>query len=473
MGSENNSTHRGAQSQIGAFSEPGFLPHNYEAEQAVLGAILIDDSVCYRVYEKIAPGDFHHEAHRYIYKAMQDITESGQTVDLITLEDALRKYYDMGEKYGGFPYLRKLMDTAIPAQVMQYAGMVQEYSQLRTLMAMSRDVYHSASNSERCVSEIIESMDSALARLRGTSGTGPVLVGTLVDAEREKLLERSKTHERLVGIQTPLDGLDFLTGGWQEKTLTILAARPSVGKTSFALQCADKAAKVTGQPVLFVSLEMSKEELVVRLICSKAQIDFGRFKTAYLSQDEWERVEMAAESIAETPLWIDDNSELTVSGIRNSLHKIVSQTGCRCAFVVVDYLQIISSGMSNRGESEVEKHGRVANELKRMAKSESIPVMALAQLNREVEHRPDKRPQLSDLHGSGKIEAEADTVMMLYNVTKNSRSRDDDDGEQTGATEKVEIIVNKQRNGSIGVVDAAFEPRYTRFSDFENRWEEY
>ena len=434
-------------------------PHNLDAERAVLGAMLLEGREGLpRVIEILRPSDFYTEAHRSMFDTMLRLFDRSEPVDLITLSEELRRN-DQLEFVGGPAALALLVEQAsIAAHLMSYASIVRDMAVLRELIQTSTQIITQAFDAKEEVQTVVDDAERrifSLAERRLEGGALPVsriLKDTFEHIER--LYERK---EHVTGVATGFEKLDLETSGFQPSDFIIIAARPSMGKTAFALNIAQYAGVHLHQKVLVLSLEMSAQQLVQRMLCSEAKVDSQAVRTGYLTSADWNRLTTAAGRLAEANIFIDDSAGLTVLEARAKARRLKSEHGLD--MVVIDYLQLMRgrSGQENR-QQEISE---ISRSLKALAKELNVPVVALSQLSRAVEARANRdfRPQLSDLRESGALEQDADLILFIYRqkVYKEDIAPED---------EKIaEIIIGKQRNGPIGTVKLIFLPEYARFEN--------
>ncbi len=431
-------------------------PQNLEAEQAVLGAILLDNAAFPKALEVIKERQFYREAHRKIFASMSDLFERNEPVDLLTLSDRLRKNASL-EEVGGESYLAALVD-AVPtaAGVTHHARLVKEKALLRDLISAAGGIiersYEGMEDAETFVDEaervIFEISQDRISQ--SFVSMSEVLKSTFKTIE--ELYERK---ELVTGVPAGFIDFDRLTAGLQPSDLVIIAGRPSMGKTAFALSIAQNVGTQNNLPVGVFSLEMSKEQLVIRLLCALARLDIQKLRTGFLDKNDWPRLTTAAGKLAEAPIYIDDSAALTALDIRARARRLKAEKGL--SLLIVDYLQLIRG--RGRVENRQQEITEITRGLKELAKELSIPVIALSQLSRQVEHREGRRPQLADLRESGAIEQDADLVVFIYRpevYETNEEKRREIEGE-------AEIIIAKQRNGPIGNISLSFIKEYARF----------
>lgn len=429
-------------------------PQNVEAEQAVLGSILLDNEAIYRVIELIAPEDFYRESHRKIYQAILDLNSRNEPADLVTLADYFKTHGGV-DAVGGTAYLSGLVDgVATAANVGSYASIVREKSLLRRLITAATDIVTQGYIQAGPVDLFLDQAEKMVFEVAQRKIKQPFV--KIADAVRDsfKMIEELYERKELVtGIPTGFVDLDRLTAGLQPADLIIIAGRPSMGKTALALNVAINAATSRKTPVAIFSLEMSKEQLVQRLLCTEAKVDGAKLRSGYLSKQDWERLTQAAGKLSELPLFIDDTAALSVLAMRAKARRLQREHGL--GLVVVDYLQLMRG--TDRAESREREISEISQSLKALAKELHVPLLALSQLNRMVENRRPPIPQLADLRESGSIEQEADVVAFIYREELYDR--------ETLNKGVAEVHVSKQRNGPTGVVRLAFQGSYTRFDN--------
>jgi replicative DNA helicase len=430
-------------------------PHNIEAEQAVLAAMLVDREAIARVMEALEPASFYRQAHGTIYESVIALYERGEPVDLITLRDELGSQAQL-EEVGGYGYLVDLAGS-IPttAHAEFYAKIVQDKATLRALIRAGSEIVAAAFAEEE---EVITILDTAERRIlevgqKRNAGVMTPIKDVIHDAF-ETIESRYQDKDSLLGATTGFYDLDHMLSGFQPSDLLILAARPAMGKTSLALNFCRNVAVETSKPVLMFSLEMSKEQLVQRLLCAEAAIDSHRLRTGYLAEQDWSKLTHAIGVLSEAPIFIDDTASISVNEARSKARRIMAEHG-ELGLIMVDYLQLMTSGISSKGDNRTAEMGAISRGLKQLARELRVPVIALSQLSRAVESRTDKRPMLSDLRESGSIEQDADIVMFIY--------RDEYYNPETDKKSTAEVIVAKHRNGPVGKVELYFEKNLTKF----------
>jgi replicative DNA helicase len=436
-------------------------PFSLEAETAVIGGMLIDREAITRAVEHLDEGMFYREANRRLYRAMVRLFERGDVIDVITVSEELKKTAEL-ESAGGFDYLGALVDAVPTAANIEYhARIVRDKALLRRLVEQAtqiiRDVYDQG---ERDVDEILDKAEARIFQVAEThKREGFVWIKEILWATFEHIERLQESGTGITGVPTGFPDLDRITTGLQKGDLCIVAARPSMGKTSLALNVAAHAAIEDGIPVAIFSLEMSSEQLVQRLLCAEGRIDAQKLRRGKLSQEEHQRLAQAAGHLNTAPIWIDDQPGTNVLEIRAKARRLQSELRSDkkdLGMVLIDYMQLMSG--TSQAENRVQEVSQISRGLKALARELDVPVVALSQLSRGPEQRTDKRPMLSDLRESGSIEQDADIVMFLYRPEYYAApdKRDELEG-------KCELIVSKQRNGPTGVIELYFQKAYTRF----------
>ena len=431
------------------------LPHNIDAERSLLGAVLVNNENYYRVIEFLRPEDFYLDSHRTILKHMVALVERARAIDLVTLQEELVRASQL-ESVGGIGYLASLLD-GIPhlINIEHYIEIIREKALLRQMVNATNKIMAECFDQAAPAEEILDRAEKALFDLsEKRMKTGFVSVGEL-EASTTRLLEKLyNEREMITGVASGYVDLDRMTSGMQRSDLIILAARPSMGKTAFCLNIAQHVAVKTGGKVGIFSLEMSKEQLVMRLLCAESMVDAHKVRTGYIGRDDFTKLIEALGAITRAPIFIDDSSSLTVMEMRAKCRRLKAEHGLD--LIIVDYLQLMSG--YGKVENRVQEISGISRGLKALAKELEVPVIALSQLSRAPEQRQgDHRPQLSDLRESGSIEQDADVVMFIY---REEVYKPDD--ENMG---KAELIIAKQRNGPIGIVKMAFLKHYTKFEN--------
>ncbi|BAF61066.1 MAG: replicative DNA helicase [Pelotomaculum sp.] len=436
-------------------------PQNIDAEQSVLGAILLDREAIYKVLRILKPEDFYRESHKVIYEAMLSLNESGRPVDLITVSERLRQQGDL-EKAGGVAYIASLAEMVpTAANVEYYARIVEEKSLLRTLIQLSTRLagrgYEEGEEPEKLIAEA-EQMLMELGSRRAAAALYSIKDIFLETFKHLEFLYNNRGS--ITGVPTPFSDLDRICCGLQPSDLIIIAGRPSMGKTSLGLCIGYSAALKHNIPVAIFSLEMSKEQLVQRILCAEAMVDQHRIRTGELDEDDWQKLHETAGKLAKAPIYIDDTAAITVRQVRAKARQLQAEKGL--GLIVIDYLQLMQG--SRRPENRQQEISEISRSLKGLAKELNVPVLALAQLSRSVEQRPNKRPVMSDLRESGSLEQDADLIMFIYRDEYYNR-----DSDKKGIAE---IIISKHRNGPVGVVELGFLKEFTKFVPLIKNMEE-
>lgn len=432
-------------------------PQNIEAEQSVLGAVMLDNHALNKAIEELKPEDFYRDSHRKIFQAMIALFEKNSPVDIVTLTDYLKRQNQLDE-IGGLDYLSELAGSiATSANIAYHARIVKEKSMLRSLVQSAAQitamVYESAFDADEMVDNA-EKMIFDIAEKKTKTAFAPM---KSVIKDTVKMIETLyEKKEAITGAPSGFRDLDELTSGFQPGDLIIVGGRPGMGKTAFALNIAQHVATELREPVAIFSLEMAKEQLVMRMLCAECKVNSSKVRKGYVSKDEWLRLTKASAVLADAPIFIDDSSALTVLDVRAKARRLKREKGS-LALVVIDYLQLMRSrGNFERREQEISD---ISRSLKALAKELHVPVIALSQLNRAVEHRGgDKRPTLADLRESGAIEQDADVIIFLYKEDKKAQGQTKDN--------KIVVDVAKQRNGPTDRLYLTFLSECTRFVDY-------
>ena len=435
-------------------------PHSLEAEKSTLGSMMLDQDAIAKAVELLNPEDFYWQSHGIIFRAVRNLFDKSEPVDLVTINEKLREEEKL-EDVGGASYITSLVNSVpTAANIEHYAKIVEEKAMLRRLIKVSGKISKLGYNEEEEVDELIDEAESLIfeisqkRRVQGFSNVKDVLMDTF-----DRLEQLHETTSEVTGVPTGFRDLDRMTSGFQDSDLVIIAARPSMGKTALALNIAQYVAVEEDIPVAIFSLEMAKSQLVQRMLCSEAQVDSHRLRTGKLKDTDWRRLSQAAGRLGESSIFIDDTPGMTAMEMRAKARRIKAEHGL--GLILIDYLQLMQT--TGRTESRQQEVSQLSRSLKGLARELDAPVVSLSQLSRAVEQRNDKRPRLSDLRSSGSIEQDADLVAFIY--------RDEyynPDTEKQGITE---IIVGKQRNGPVGTVELAFQKEYTRFVDLSKREE--
>ncbi|MFH0811121.1 MAG: replicative DNA helicase [Pseudomonadota bacterium] len=429
-------------------------PQSIEAEQSVLGACLIGPEAMAQVADVIRPQDFYRTDHGLIFAAMLDLFDRHIPVDLVSVSDTLHQRGEM-EQAGGSAYLARLCD-AVPtmAGLVYHARIIRDKALLRELICTAAQVSAQAYEASEPVENVLDAAESGIFAIAERTIHGAfVTLKKVVEEGIATVQSRYENKGAVTGISTGYRGLDNLTSGLQRSDLIIIAGRPSMGKTAFALNLARNAALELDAPVAFFSLEMSSEQLGLRLLASQSKVESDKLRSGFLSPHEWGRLTDAADALSKAQIYIDDTAALSVMEMRAKSRRLKSEK--KCDLIVVDYLQLMRG--SGRTDSREQEISEISRSLKGLAKELKVPVVALSQLNRKVEERPNKRPQLADLRESGAIEQDADVIMFVY--------RDKVYNPESPAQNTAEVIIGKQRNGPLGKVELTFLDRFTSFEE--------
>jgi len=433
-------------------------PQNLEAEQSVLGSMLIEKEAILKACEILSADDFYREAHRIIFDAIVDVFERGEAVDLITVSERLRQLGKI-EAVGDIPALAALANMVpTAANVEYYARIVEEKAVLRRLISAGTEIVRMGYEAQQEPEELLDQAEQMVFRIsRRRSSQGYHSIKDVLVEAFEHIESIYTNKEGITGIPTGFKEIDMLTSGLQKSDLIVIAARPSMGKTMLCLNIARNAAVLRGVPVVIFSLEMSKEQMAQRLLCMEAGVDSQRLRTGYLQEGDWGRLSRAFGQLSEAPIFIDDTPNLSVMEMRAKSRRIKAEHDL--GLVVIDYLQLMQ--MKGRVESRQQEISEISRSLKALARELKVPIIAASQLSRAVESRVDKRPLLSDLRESGAIEQDADVVAFIY--------RDEYYNRESEKRNIAEIIIAKQRNGPTGTVELAFLKESGRFATLERR----
>lgn len=444
--------------QVAAIKMP---PHSIEAEQSVLGGLMLDNEAWDRVSEKVVEQDFYLRSHRFIFSAMLRLAESNQPIDLITVSESLEANQQL-EDIGGFAYLGEIAkNTPSAANILAYAEIVRERAVVRDMIAVAHDIADAGYDTQgRTSAELLDFAETKvfkIAEQRANANEGPEPINNILAKTIDKIdaLYRSPQNG-ITGLSSGYVDLDKMTNGLQPSDLIIVAARPSMGKTTFAMNLAEHAAITSDKPVLIFSLEMPSDQIMMRMLASLGRINQTKVRTGQLEDEDWARLSSAIELLnTKGKMYIDDASGLTPTEVRSRARRVAREHG-GLSMIMVDYLQLMTvPGLSENRTLEI---AEISRSLKALAKELKVPVVALSQLNRSLEQRADKRPVNSDLRESGSIEQDADLIMFIY--------RDEvynDDSQDKGLAE---IIIGKQRNGPIGKIRLTFHGHFSRFDNY-------
>jgi replicative DNA helicase len=434
-------------------------PQNIEAEQSVLGAIILDNEALSRAVESLSPEDFYKETHRRLYGAMLSLYEKNEPVDIVTLTDYLRRSNEI-DAVGGVSYL-SFLANGVPtsANIKYHAKIVREKALLRALIRTATQIATDVYEENRDADEMVDHAERLIFDIadRRTKTSFASMREVIKDTFKmiEHLYDRK---EAITGTPSGFKDLDEMTSGFQPGDLIIVGARPGMGKTAFALNIAQHVAIEMKEPIAIFSLEMSKEQLAMRMLCAESLVDSSHVRKGFISKQDWPKLTNAAGRLAAAPVFIDDSSAITVLEIRAKSRRLKMEHG-GLSLIVVDYLQLMRSrGTFERREQEISE---ISRSLKALAKELKVPVIALSQLNRAVESRGEKKPNVADLRESGAIEQDADLIIFLYRDEVYNKNNPSNKG-------KAEVIIAKQRNGPTGTVNLTFLGDSTRFVDFSN-----
>lgn len=431
------------------------LPQSVEAEEAILGAILYNPPSLGKIVESVKPESFYKPAHKIIYRAMLDMFRKNQPIDTVTLFEYL-KTEDEIENIGGQDYLLYLYDNVVTtANIGYYADIVKEKAIKRALINAGSEIVQSAYENEE-VDKLLDDAQKQIFGIASENATSDLIgiEGLVVDAY-EEIEKRFHNKDELVGVTTGFYDLDGITSGLQKSDLIILAARPSMGKTAFALNLAQNVAMKGKKAVAIFSLEMPKSQLVKRMLCAEAEVDSRRVTSGNLQPNDWEKLMEAMGKLSEAKIYIDDTSGVTAIDIKAKCRRLMMEEK-DLGLIVIDYLQLMEGGGNPNDRNQ--QISAISRSLKGLARELNVPIIALSQLSRGVESRPDKRPMMSDLRDSGAIEQDADIVMFIYRDEYYNRDNVDNKG-------KAEVIIAKHRNGGVGTINLLFQSNITKFKN--------
>lgn len=433
-------------------------PHSIEAEQAVLGGLMIDNEAWEKIADVVVEEDFYRRDHRLVFRAIRHLAEESDPFDVVTLAEWLEQQGEL-DSVGGFAYIGSLVNnTPSSANIKAYGDIVHQRSVLRQLISVSNKIADSAYNPsgrkthellDEAEKRVFEIADQGSRNRKGFVGMKQLLVKTV-----ERIDYLFQQDSAITGVSTGFDNFDEMTSGLQGGDLVIVAGRPSMGKTSFAMNLAENAAISSQTPVAVFSMEMPGESLAMRMLSSLGRIDQHKVRSGKLDDDDWPRLTSAVGILSEAPIFIDDTPGLTPTELRAKARRLVREHGL--GMIVIDYIQLMQ--VAGGGENRATEISEISRSLKGLAKELNVPVIALSQLNRSLEQRPNKRPIMSDLRESGAIEQDADVIVFIY--------RDEVYNEDSPDKGTAEIIIGKQRNGPIGKVRLTFLGKYTRFENF-------
>ncbi|GKV70538.1 replicative DNA helicase [Sporosarcina sp. NCCP-2716] len=432
-------------------------PHNNEAEQSVIGAIFLEPQALITAAEILMAEDFYRTAHQRIFTTMLSLSDKGQAIDVVTVTEELSAKKEL-EDVGGISYLTEIANSVpTAANIEHYARIVEEKALLRRLIRVATTIVEDGYTREDEVEELLSEAEKKMMEVANRKNAGDFrhIKDVLVDTyDNIEILHTRKGD--ITGVPTGFRDLDKITAGFQRNDLIIVAARPSVGKTAFALNVAQNVATKTDENVAIFSLEMGAEQLVMRMLCAEGNIDASVLRTGNLEAEDWRKLTMAMGSLSNAGIFIDDSPGIRINEIRSKCRRLQQEHGL--GMIMIDYLQLIM-GSGRSGENRQQEVSEISRSLKALARELKVPVIALSQLSRGVEQRQDKRPMMSDLRESGSIEQDADIVSFLY--------REDYYDKETENQNMIEIIIAKQRNGPTGTVTLAFAKEYNKFLNID------
>ncbi|OHB33260.1 MAG: replicative DNA helicase [Desulfuromonadaceae bacterium GWC2_58_13] len=446
-------------------------PQSLEGEMSVLGGVLLENEALNKALEILRPEDFYRESHRKIFNALIDLSEKGEPADLVTLTAALQKRGDL-DVVGGGAYLATLVDyVPTAANIVYYCRMVKEKALSRNLIHVATEIATRGYESTDVEADL-DWAEKSIFEIAGSKTKASYFSTREIMKDTFKAIEKLYDRKELItGIPTGFNDLDLMTAGLQGGDLVIVAARPSMGKTAFALNIVEYAAVRAQKPTpsIIFSLEMSKEQLVQRMLCSVSRVDASRLRTGHLGDSDWPKLTNGAGLLSEAPIFIDDTPSISVLELRAKSRRLKAEHDL--GLIVVDYLQLMQG---KNAESRQQEISEISRSLKGLAKELKVPVVALSQLNRSLESRTDKRPMMADLRESGAIEQDADVIMFVYRDSVYCDAcKQRDNSCDKGHAKDAEIIIGKQRNGPIGTVHLTFHGEYTRFENQSKREESY
>ncbi|GAA0502002.1 replicative DNA helicase [Virgibacillus sp. MSP4-1] len=439
-------------------------PHNIEAEQAVIGAIFLEPQAVVTASEILVPEDFYRASHQKIYEMMLQLSDRGEPIDLVTITTLLQDQ-KLLDDIGGVSYLSDLANSVpTAANIEYYARIVEEKSTLRRLISAATNIVQTSFSEEEEVTNVLNDAEKSILEVSNQKNSGKFKNIKDVLIEVYDNIEQLHHHDaEVTGVATGFKDLDQITSGFQKNDLIIVAARPSVGKTAFALNIAQNVSVQTDENVAIFSLEMGAEQLVMRMLCAEGNIDAQRLRTGNLTAEDWGKLTMAMGSLSNAGIYIDDTPGVKVNEIRSKCRRLKQDGGL--GMILIDYLQLIQGSGTRSGENRQQEVSEISRQLKALARELNVPVIALSQLSRGVEQRQDKRPIMSDIRESGSIEQDADVIGFLY--------RDDYYNREDSEKENIiEIIIAKQRNGPVGTVELAFVKEYNKFVNLDQRYGE-
>ncbi len=433
-------------------------PHSIDAEQSVLGGLMLDNRAWDQVADRLRETDFYRHEHRILFRTMGRLLEQNKPIDVLTVSDALRELHEL-EQVGGEVFLFELANnTPSAANIVAYADIVRERSVLRQLISAAGEIADNAFNAQgRSIVELLDSAERSVFSIseQGSRGEGPINIKEYLAKTMDRIDTLFHANTPITGLPTGYHDFDEMTSGLQGSDLVIVAGRPSMGKTTFAMNIAEHVAIKSRAPVLIFSMEMPGESIVMRMLSSLCRIDQLRIRTGKLSDEDWPRISSTVSMLSDAPLYIDDTPGLSPAEMRARARRLAKEHG-QLGMIVVDYLQLMQ--VPGHNENRTAEISEISRSLKGLAKELKVPVIALSQLNRGLEQRADKRPVMSDLRESGAIEQDADLIVFIY--------RDEVYNENSPDKGTAEILIAKQRNGPIGKVRLTFMGQYTCFENF-------
>ena len=436
-------------------------PHSIEAEQSVLGSIFLDPETVVNVLEYLESSDFYRKNHQIIFDAILQLNNRNEAIDVVTISKELDTKNQL-ENAGGMEYLAELA-VAVPtsANVEYYAKIVEEKSILRNLIRSATEIVRKGYEEGDELAVMLDSAEQNILQVsERRNRSGFIRISDVVSASLQNIESLAQRSDDVTGVPTGYIALDKMTAGLQKEELIILAARPAVGKTAFALNIAQNVATKADQVVAIFSLEMGAESLVNRMLCAEGNIDAGHLRTGQLSEDEWSNLIMAMGTLGQSKIFIDDTPGIRIAEIRAKSRRLLQEQG-KLGLIVIDYLQLIEG---NNRESRQQEVSDISRQLKKLAKELKVPVIALSQLSRGVEQRQDKRPVLSDIRESGSIEQDADIVAFLYRDDYYEREGGEESERDEQENNVVEVIIEKNRSGARGTVKLLFKKEFNKFS---------
>lgn len=432
-------------------------PQNLEAEQSVLGSMLLDREAVYTALNLLVPEDFYRQANKLIFEAISHLADASEPADTVTVVEELRRRGQL-EEVGGISYIAALADS-VPsaANVEYYCRIIEEKSLLRRLIAAAVEITNTAYDGGLETEELLDAAERKMFEISSRRRIRPyVALKDLLAEAMDHIEFLVQNKGSFVGVPSGFKDLDELTSGFHPSELIVLAARPSVGKTTLSLNIASHVAVQASIPVAFFSLEMSRDQLAQRLLCAEVSINSHRLRTGYLSDEDWKKISLAAARLGQAPFYVDDSPNLSLMEVRSRARRLKSERDI--GFMVIDYLQLLHT--RSRAENRQQEISEISRSLKGLARELEIPIMALSQLSRAVEQREKKRPQLSDLRESGAIEQDADVVLFIYDNPAPDKVEDG----------VIELILAKQRNGPVGSVEVLFRRDVGKFVNLDRRY---